>query len=113
MHHSLADLTDAHLDERIRYTAPDHPSAEPLRVERARRSLTKARDMARVVDRDLVPAGIREYGTEEAARWATVGFLLNMTDDQWEAIATLAFQTPASEHERQMCIDLVASGVPS
>lgn len=113
MQPTLADLTDAQLHERIRYTAPDHPSAEPLRVESARRSLVKATAMAKVVDRDLLPAAVRELGTEEAGRWSTVGFLLNMDDEQWTAIATLAYQPPPSENERQMCVDLVAAGVSS
>ena len=113
MHPTLADLTDAQLDERIRYTAPDHPSAEPLRVERARRSLVKAQEMAKVIERFLLPTATEHMGIEEAGRWLTVGYLLNADHLVWATIALLCFQAPPSDNERQMAIDLVAAGVTS
>lgn len=113
MRPTLADLTDAALDERIRYTAPDHPSAEALRVERARRSLVKAQDMAKTIERWLLPTAIEHMGIEEAGRWLTVGYLLNADHLVCATIALLCFQPPPSQHERDMTIDLVAAGVTS
>ncbi|MFA9269214.1 MAG: hypothetical protein ACEQSX_00430 [Baekduiaceae bacterium] len=111
MHQTLADLTDAALDERIRYTAPDHPSAEPLRVERARRSMMKSIEMAKVAERLLLPIALRSFGCDEAARWAVAGYLRNATPMEWLGLASEAYYgTPPTELERDNCVELIATG---
>lgn len=108
MHHTLADLTDAALDERIRYTAPDHPSAEALRLERSKRSLTKSIEMAKVAERLLLPLALRNFGCDEAARWVVAGYLRNASDMEWLGIASEAFYgTAPTDLERDNCIELL------